>query len=211
MKRVYAVLLSFLMIIGSAVPVFAESVSRNDVEIEEEAGEVPYVIFNQSDHSLTFKYGLKPGGDNVWGINDTKYLNDWSRRFGRTTNPDDYIYRVVFDQSFSKARPKSCFRWFSGFYLLQDIQGIQYLNTSEVRYMDSMFCELHFIKSIDVSGFDTSNVISFDNMFSNCRELTNIDISNFSYNSTKTIFGMFQGCWSLKSINMHNLTTTNNI
>ena len=49
------------------------------------------------------------------------------------------VVKVVFHPSFADARPTNTYRWFSGMIYLQEIQHLDYLNTSQVTSMNGMF------------------------------------------------------------------------
>ena len=65
------------------------------------------------------------------------------------------ITTVVFSESFSNARPTSCCKWFERCTKLTEIKGIQYLNTSKVTNMRSMFSYCYALTSLDLSSFKT--------------------------------------------------------
>lgn len=69
---------------------------------------------------------------------------------------NDKITTVKFDKSFSMARPTSTFYWFCGLRKLKTIIGIENLNTSEVKYMISMFEECCSLTELDLSGFNSN-------------------------------------------------------
>ena len=62
---------------------------------------------------------------------------------------------------------------------LKEIQGMDYLDTSNVTNMDAMFYGCSQLEQVDVSHFDTSNVTNMRQMFAGCSKLTKLDISNF--------------------------------
>lgn len=65
------------------------------------------------------------------------------------------IQTVVFDESFKHARPKSCDQWFYLFEGLTKIEHLDYLNTSEVENMGSMFSKCTSLETLDLSSFNT--------------------------------------------------------
>ena len=80
------------------------------------------------------------------------------------------VTKVVFDEAYSKARPTSCYHWFSGMKNLTDIEGLDYLNTSKVTRMDSMYegC-LKLSIDLDLSKQDWSSMKSLSSTFSNAK------------------------------------------
>ena len=80
----------------------------------------------------------------------------------------DACTKVVFEPSFADVRPKSLYGWFSGFTKLKEIEGIENLNTSEVKDVGCMFLNCESLETVDVSGFDVSKISSFSQMFAHC-------------------------------------------
>jgi len=108
----------------------------------------------------------------------------------------DKMTRVVFDPSFADVRPTSCARWFSCFKALASIEGLEYLNTSEVTTMSEMFLKCQSLTTINASGFDMSRVTNADYMFYKCDKLVTI-YSDQTWKIPQASF-MFAGCPNLK-------------
>ena len=108
------------------------------------------------------------------------------------------ITTVVFDQSFQLARPKTCYYWFENCFFLAEIEGIEYLNTSEVTDMSGMFVSCYALKSLDLSSFNTSKVTSMDMMFAFCQALETILVGD-GWNVEKVTVSdnMFLDCENL--------------
>lgn len=90
---------------------------------------------------------------------------------------------------------------------VEEIIGIESLNTSKVRDMTAMFKQCHKLEYIDVSNWDVSEVNQFYNMFLECRELKEIEgIENWNPAMVKIhgFEGMFMGCKSLKKLDLSN-------
>ena len=83
---------------------------------------------------------------------------------------------------------------------LESIEGMKYLNTSEVSNMESMFSFCKEMESLDLSHFNTSNVTSMSCMFAYCSKLESIDLSKFNTSNVTSMFGMFEGCTKLQTI-----------
>lgn len=168
-----------------------------------------YAVFNKSKGTLTFKYGEKPEGDNVYDTDNTSiYRVDWELTF-------EYVTKVVFESSFAKARPTSTAHWFStmpyiGYMVspLKEIVGLKYLNTSQVTNMANMFLGCNKLTSLDVSHFDTSKVTDMSNMFSGCAGLKSLDLSNFNTSKVESFGSMFERCSSLSSLNVSSFNTS---
>ena len=103
--------------------------------------------------------------------------------------------RVVFDESFAEARPKSLCQWFSLMVKLEEIDGIQNLNTSEVTNMGLTFLSCILLESLDLSGFNVSQVSNTTAMFNGCSSLNTIYSDNIW--NVATSEQMFYGCKKL--------------
>ena len=150
--------------------------------------------------TLTFRRSLsKPAG--------AYDLNEGNNEPGWLTQKEN-IYKVVFDASFAKARPTSCYKWFWSCDVTQ-IEGIENLNTEEVTNMHSMFSGCLYLTSLDVSKFDTQKVEDMSDMFASCTDLKSLDVSNFDTQKVKDMNDMFYHCPSLTSLDVSNFDTQN--
>ena len=184
----------------------------------------PYVVFDSDAKTMTFKYGEQPTIDNVkcFTLNSKTYVPNWSNKDELKKN----VTTVVFDKSFASASPTTCRSWFNGFLQLTEIKGIKNLNTSEVRYMSSMFAGCSKLKSVDLTymniqnvedmsymfyyclalntvylkGLNTYNVEDMKHMFELCINLGYLDLSSFDTQKVKNFERMFYECRSLKAI-----------
>ena len=173
------------------------------------AEDVMYTILNSADKTMTFYYGEKPAA----GENEKVYdvVADYQRPgwwWDRNSNRSE-ITKVVFDNSFSSARPTKCECWFDGFTKLEEIDGLANLNTEEVIEMGNMFSGCNALKSIDLSTFNTGKVENMFGMFNGCKALTTLDLSHFNTENLKGMGQMFSNCEALKSIDLKNFNTTN--
>lgn len=144
------------------------------------------------------------------------------------------IKTVVFDESFKHARPKSCDQWFYRFEGLTKIEHLDYLNTSEVENMGSMFSNCTSLETLDLSSFNTekvtnmfemfvgstnlrtinlpkgfigSNVTDLNGMFRGCASLTELDLSGSNAEKVKNMGNMFDGCVALSNLNLSGFKT----
>lgn len=144
------------------------------------------------------------------------------------------IQTVVFDESFKHARPKSCDQWFYLFEGLTKIEHLDYLNTSEVENMGSMFSKCTSLETLDLSSFNTekvtnmfqmfvgstnlrtinlpkgfigSNVTDLNEMFRGCASLTELDLSGSNAEKVKNMGNMFDGCVALSNLNLSGFKT----
>ena len=88
--------------------------------------------------------------------------------------------RVVFDASFRDFRPTTTAKWFYNCKALKQIEGLEYLNTSEVKDMSRMFAACEALTSLDLKNFNTQNVTDMSSMFASCSRLTSLDLKNFN-------------------------------
>ena len=152
-----------------------------------------HAVYNSSSYTLTFKYGnrTKPDANEAaYELNSGESVPGWISNTG--------ITKVVFDYSFNYTQPTSCFQWFKGLSSLTTIDGIGYLNTSEVTTMKEMFSGCSNLASLQLKTFNTAKVTDMTNMFYNCSSLISIYTSDlFDVTHVKTSEDMFSGCTSL--------------
>lgn len=150
-----------------------------------------YAVFK--DGTLTFKHdGAKPA--DAYALNTGENAPAWA------TDYKDQIKTVVFEASFANARPTSCCSWFKNQKLLTKIEGIENLNTENVKTMNSMFTSCFTLKTVDVSHFNTQNLTNMYNMFASCTSLTTIDLSNFDTKKVTSMTQLFINCKNLTTI-----------
>ena len=143
------------------------------------------VIFNPADNSLTFqKGGAVPEGATVYALNEGQSEPNWLAQKRNIT-------KVVFDPSFDAVRPTSCCSWFRGFIKLTELQGLEYLHTDAVEYMNYMFSDCYRLPSLDVSHFNTSNVTNMSGLFYRCYSLPSLDLRNFDTSNVTDMSDMF--------------------
>ena len=97
--------------------------------------------------------------------------------------------------------------WFYCMENVQSIEGIEYLNTSEVTKMGAMFMGCSGLTNLDVSHFNTDKSTDMFNMFKECSSLTSLDLSSFNTAKVQDIRGMFQNCTGLTSLDLSGFNT----
>ena len=161
----------------------------------------PYVKY--ADGTLTFRCGYKKIlGENEYELNSGEKLPKW-----KTHNSK--ISKVVFEASFANARPTTCYAWFKNFTYLNQIEGIENLNTENVKDMRDMFYDCSGLISLDVTHFNTENVTSMSSMFNSCRGLISLDVTHFNTENVTSMNGMFYGCSGLISLDVTHFNTAN--
>ena len=159
--------------------------------------------FDSSTKTLTFKYGKKTSvGETVtiYALNEGSTETDWS---------DETITSVVFDPSFSEARPTTCYEWFNAQHSLSSIEGLKYLNTEKVTNMYSMFYSCSGLDALDLSTFNTANVTDMNYMFANDTNLKDLNLSGFNTASVTSMNSMFEACSALESLDLSSFNTAN--
>ena len=152
-----------------------------------------YAVFNKVDGTLTFRYDdSKPAG--AYDLKEGDVRPAWNDE--QSTN----INKVVFDASFAKARPTSCYMWFYSCENLTKIEDIENLNTQNVTDMSYMFYSCERLTSLDVSNFNTQNVTDMRYMFSWCEGLNSLDLSKFDTQNVEYMNNMFWSSSALKTI-----------
>ena len=113
---------------------------------------------------------------------------------------------VVFDSSFSAARPRFTSYWFAGCSALTSVKGISNVNTTETIDMRSMFANCTSLTIVDLSTFNAGKVEYMNDLFSGCTSLFSVEIP-YNTVSVKSIEGMFKGCTSLTDVDLSTLKT----
>ena len=154
-----------------------------------------YANYTSSNTTLTFYYdNLRSSRTGTtYDMNTGNDSPGW-RDDGSNAN----VTKVVFDPSFADARPTTCHSWFRDMAQLQTIYGLNYLNTSAVTHMVSMFRGCSSLTVLDLSSFNTANVIAMGGMFMRCSNLRTIYAgSGWSTAAVEASAGMFSSCTSL--------------
>ena len=162
--------------------------------------EVMYTVYDNG--TLTFKYGEKPESGTVYDVPTDPYTAPGWLETYKTS-----ITTVVFDKSFKDARPTSCCKWFYGFSNLTTIEGIENLNTEEVKNMSCMFYSCQKLTSLDVSKFNTDKVTDMSGMFRGCKKLSSLDLSSFNTAKVMYMNDMFNYCSGLTSLDLSSFNT----
>ena len=163
----------------------------------------PYVKY--ADGTLTFRCGYKKIlGKNEYELNSGENRPKWYTH-------DTEISKVVFEASFANARPTTCYAWFKNFTFLKQIEGIENLNTENVKDMRDMFYDCSGLISLDVTHFNTENVTSMSSMFNSCRGLTSLDVTHFNTANVKNMSFMFSSCNKLKEIYVSDKFVTDDV
>ncbi len=182
---------------------------------------IPYALWCEDNTTLYFI-----GSDYIWEVGNT---HD-SQTITALWYGDDIVAQstdtpawhsilgnakyVVFEESFKEIKPKNLSHWFSWLVyedesMLTDIEGLEYLNTSEATDMSYMFNGCSNLTSLVVSHFDTQNVTDMSGMFNYCSSLTSLDVSHFDTKNVTKMSGMFYRCSNLTSLDVSHFDTQN--
>ena len=164
-----------------------------------------YAVLSDDGKTLTFRYDSSKSsyGNKAYYLNEGNNLPGWN---GITTMA---VETVVFEESFATFRPVSTRSWFDSFINLTEIVGMEYLNTSEVTTMNSMFGGCKSITNLDLSHFNTSKVTNMEAMFNTCHKLKEINLRGFDTSNVTSMQLMFKGCDVLETLNLGSFNTSN--
>ena len=188
--------------------------------------DIAYARWSDDGKTLTFysNHDRQSGDFGVLHSGYPSWLYDENERYATATH-------VVFDESFSKARPTSCGYWFASFQSLEGIEGIEHLNTSETTSMEGMFygcvvknnmnlsahntskvknmSNMFFnaqIPSVSLSGLDCSEVTDMEAMFMNAR-ISQIDLTGLRTSKLTSMGSMFEGCQIKDNLDLSGFNT----
>lgn len=164
------------------------------------AATASWVRWDAPTGTLSFhRSGTKPVGDNIYEL---QYGN---RQVWNTHAAE--IKKVIFKAGFRDETHTTCSKWFSGCTNLTSIEGIENLNTSNVKYMNEMFGQCSNLETLDLSHFNTEKVGNMSNMFNGCTKLHDLNISSFNTENVTNMYGMFYGCSSLETLDLSHFNT----
>lgn len=159
-----------------------------------------WVRWDAPTGTLSFHRGAtKPVGENILDLGYGNYPN-WDTHAAE-------IKKVVFKAGFRDETHWTCSKWFSGCTNLTSIEGIENLNTSNVKYMNEMFGQCSNLETLDLSHFNTEKVENMSNMFNGCTKLHDLNISSFNTENVTNMYGMFDGCSNLESLDLSHFNT----
>ena len=189
-----------LLVIMICLPVWGSNAFAQTAE--------SYVVLDNAAGTLTFKHDAnKPAG--AFSLNEGDAYPAWYDADDETVYNKNNIQKVIFDPSFANARPTNCCAWFLECKDLTVIEGLEYLNTENVKSLNSMFWGCKSLPSLDLSTFDTRNVTNMYGMFSECSSLTSLDVSKFDTRNVTDMESMFSGCSNLTSLDVSKFDTQN--
>ena len=169
-----------------------------------------YVLLTADKKTLTFYFDRKRNfhkGD-CWLIEGTTGKDDNKiSLWADCAKKSKEITKVVIDESFRNFVPKTTAGWFEGLTALEEIHGLDNLNTSEVTDMSRMFAGCGALRSLDVSRFDTLNVKQMQQMFMGCAALTELDLYFFDTAKVTDMHEIFKDCKGLTALDLQSFNT----
>lgn len=162
-----------------------------------------YARLDKETQTLTLYYGSN--------YKESDYgISFFGSPLWETTAERKKIKTVVFDESFKDARPKDCGGWFLWFEALTTIEHLDYLNTSEVDDMRSMFSSCTSLETLDLSSFNTEKVTNMVTMFENSKHLRSLKLpKGFIGSSVTNLNAMFRDCESLTELDLSGSNSEN--
>ncbi len=88
------------------------------------------------------------------------------------------------------------------------IEGLENVNTSEVKDMSYMFHMNNILPTLDLSSFDTSNVTDMRMMFWSTAHLKSLNVSSFNTSNVRYMNSMFEGASELTSLDLSSFDTS---
>ena len=163
--------------------------------------DIAYARWSDDGKTLTFysNHDRQSGDFGVLHSGYPSWLEDENERYTTATH-------VVFDESFSNARPTSCGYWFASFQSLEGIEGIEHLNTSETTSMEGMFYGCVVKNNMDLSAHNTSKVKNMSNMFYNA-QIPSVSLSGLDCSEVTDMEAMFMNA-SISQIDLTGLRTS---
>ncbi len=159
---------------------------------------------------VVFENTLTPHETSEELIYDVSVAQDGSVMSYLVPNEEDTTKYTLYINSDGKVLANSSsVSLFDYFPNLQKIEHLEYLDTSNVVNMESMFSNCSSLTTLDLSSFDTSNVTNMSQMFLGCRNLTTLDLSNFNTINVTDMRSMFSYCGNLTSLDIGNFDTSN--
>lgn len=163
--------------------------------------DIAYARWSDDGKTLTFysNHDRQSGDFGVLHSGYPSWLEDENERYATATH-------VVFDESFSNARPTSCGYWFISFQSLEGIEGIEHLNTSETTSMEGMFYGCVVKNNMNLSAHNTSKVKNMSNMFYNA-QIPSVSLSGLDCSEVTDMEAMFMNA-SISQIDLAGLRTS---
>ncbi len=169
-----------------------------------------YAALSDNNTVLTFYYDTKKLARKGMSVGPIAYDEVHYKPLSEWYDYSSLIKKVVFDDSFANCHDiTSTAYWFESFSNLEEIIGLNKLNTENVTDMKHMFIWCSSLTSLDLSNFNTANVIDMSHMFQQCSSLRELYLETFNTENVVNMHQMFHGCSSVTSLDLSNFNTRN--
>ena len=170
-----------------------ESGNRYFGYIFEDTSHVYKVRQYYSHQKTDFTYGL---------INNS--IEPYSSEWDDYTSPINSYVTAIDVSNLDVSNATSLYGLFFNCKKVEEIIGLETMNTSNVVNMGSTFRGCTVLENVEVSNWDVSKVTNMSWMFAWCRTLTTIDVSKWDTSSVETMRNAFETCPSLSYIDVSN-------
>ncbi|MBR4678923.1 MAG: BspA family leucine-rich repeat surface protein [Bacteroidales bacterium] len=111
------------------------------------------------------------------------------------------VKKIIIDKSFADFEPTSCYYWFYNCANVEEISGLENINTENVTDMRYMFYS-NKVTILDLRSFNTANVRDMYEMFMGCSDLKTILVSDkWTTEKVEVSGAMFRFCSKLEGMN----------
>lgn len=154
--------------------------------------------------SATIKYDGNASNNPILGETDWEQDgDDWDMEY--STRPT--ITTVTIDGSCKNFSGTSLHGLFFGFSGLTTINGLENLNTVNVRDMENMFAGCSSLTSLDLSSLNTASVTNMFSVFDGCSKLTSLDLSSWNTENVTQTNALFYKCSELTTVDLSSWNT----
>ena len=147
-------------------------------------------------------------GEDALGYWDASYNHDQTVMAWYTDEDEDSLYELYIGgngKTYFYSDSSSLFREFNN---VETINFGDYIDTSNVVDMNSMFLRCSRLSSLNLSGFSTPNLTNMNSMFFRCEVLQNITFpSTFTASSVTGMDQAFRECFYLTSLDLSYFNT----
>ena len=162
-----------------------------------------YTMFD-GDHTLTYYYDDQRDTHTGDGVVTELYEPENGHDQNRFAGYADKVRKAVIDKSFKNVKLTSLANMFDGndynLIILEEIEGLDNIDFSEVTDMYAMFYGCASLPYIDLSSFKTDKVTDMAYMFRNCSSLELLYLMTFNIGEVENMNAMFMNCSALKTI-----------
>ena len=180
------------------------------IGLQAKAEKKVYTEFVESTGTVTYYYDDQMSSRS--GIVEEYNLDNNRNRFASCGAK---VTKAVVDKSMKDAPLTSVMLMFSSaesknhLNALKSIEGLENINTANVKSFTSMFKGCKSLTSLDLGSFRTEKATDMSNMFEGCESLNTLNISSFNTANVKLMTCMFEGCSSLTSLDLSRFSTSN--